>query len=171
MALSTIAVILGALTFAGEFPVGGPPLRLAEAAANCARTGQAIGVEDRCDRFGSVLDVYLPRALEGDPRAAVMVGLTFMDGLRITRQAAQWFLRAAEAGDRKGQYYLGLAHQRGEGGLERDPVKALAWFDLAAAQGSGIARSARTMLAREMTGDDIDRAAALAASLGANLGE
>ena len=131
---------------------------------NCTRAGQAIGVQDQCDVYSALLDTYLDRALDGDARAAFMVGLVYMDEDQITARSIEWFKRSAEGGNKNGQYHLGLAYELGEGGLTPDKPAAHAWYQLAADQGLGIAKSARDRLAEVMSADELDAAHTLAAT-------
>jgi TPR repeat protein len=49
-------------------------------------------------------------------------------------KAAHWYRKAAEQGDAKAQFNLGVAYEYGEG-VKKDLTAALHWFRLAAAQG------------------------------------
>lgn len=132
---------------------------------NCTRAGQAIGVQDQCDVYSALLDTYMDKALAGDPRAAFMVGLVYMDDDAFTTRSIEWFKRSADGGHKNGQYYLGLAYELGEGGVDQDPVAAHAWFQLAADQGLSVAKSARDRLSADMSGAEIADAEELAVSL------
>ena len=74
-----------------------PPL-MASVDENCTRTGQAIGVQDQCDVYSALLDTYMDRAIDGDPRAAFMVGLVYMDEDAFSARSVEWFKRAADGG-------------------------------------------------------------------------
>ncbi len=66
--------------------------------------------------------------------AVVALGLLHFEGQQGVERdealAAQHFLRAAEAGNAEGQYFLAVLYSRGMG-VEQNPVEAYAWNDLA----------------------------------------
>jgi len=158
-------VLLGQLLIApGALDVADPSL-LVTVDENCTRAGQAIGVQDQCDVYSALLDTYMDKAINGDPRAAFMVGLVYMDDDRYTARSVKWFKRSADGGHKNGQYYLGLAYELGEGGLDENRALAHAWYQLAADQRLGVAKSARDRLSENMTGDEIADAEALADSM------
>ena len=70
------------------------------------------------------------------------------------------FKASADAGDAAAQYMLGRLYQEGRG-VDRDVVQALAWYDLAAANGSPEASYARGRLAPQMTSYQLQMAATL----------
>jgi len=70
------------------------------------------------------------------------------------------FKASADAGDAAAQYMLGRLYQEGRG-VDRDVVQALAWYDLAAANGSSEASYARGRLAPQMTSYQLQMAATL----------
>lgn len=50
-------------------------------------------------------------------------------------EAMRWYDRAAEAGNPRAQYFLGLSYERGLRGTAPDPAAAAAWYRKAAEQG------------------------------------
>jgi hypothetical protein len=77
--------------------------------------------------------------------AQQLVGLMFEKGLGtpVNRpMAAEWFRRAAEAGNAKAQYYYGRVLNDGGGGVKRDREAAVGWFTKAAGAGEPEAMAA-----------------------------
>ncbi len=71
-----------------------------------------------------------------DPRAAVALGIMAARGDGADQdmaEAADWFGRAAEAGDATGQYQLARLHYAGKG-VAQDKPRAVELFELAAKQ-------------------------------------
>ena len=81
------------------------------------------------------------------------------DGVpKDTAQAVDWFRKAAESGDKDGQFNLGRVYARGEG-VTRDYVAAYMWASLAAAQESGkVAKTVRDDLEKRMSPTQIAEA-------------
>jgi len=77
-------------------------------------------------------------AQAGDPRAQFDLGTLHEFGYGVEaslEQAARWYKASAEGGHPQGQYNTGTMYEAGEGGFAKDPVEALKWYMLAAAQG------------------------------------
>jgi len=74
---------------------------------------------------------------EGDMKAGRYVGLIAQKRGDETT-AAQWFRKAAEAGDITSQYYLGRAYETGSG-VPRDYAEAMAWYNKSASRGDKVA--------------------------------
>ena len=73
-----------------------------------------------------------------------------------------WSQKAAEQGNRWGQFLLGGAYFRGQG-TPKDYVLAYMWFNLAAAQGHEASGAVRDLLAdQEMTSEQVAEAQRLA---------
>lgn len=72
-------------------------------------------------------------------------------------EAWRWYTRAAEQGDARAQYNLGLMYMNGQG-VEPNLVLAYYWVSLSAAQGNGNAPPARDYLAEKMTPEQIEEA-------------
>ena len=91
---------------------------------------------EKAYRAGDVVGAMplLRRAADaGEPRAQALYG-QILDISEFNEQAAAYYRRAAEQGNADGQFGLGTLYAAGEG-VERDPVAARKWFELAAAQG------------------------------------
>ncbi len=104
---------------------------------------------------------WLPLAEDGDLTAQVaLAGLLEGGGPGLERDivaAAGWYRRAALGGDAVAQMNIGEFYARGLG-VVRDPVLALAWFNLAAEQGRSWAAKQRDTLSAALNADQ--RAAA-----------
>jgi TPR repeat protein len=72
-------------------------------------------------------------------------------------EAAKWYCKAAEQGNRFAQLFLGIMYKFGRG-VPQDYVLAYMWLNLAAAQGSSGARIVRDQLALSMTPSQIAEA-------------
>ncbi len=66
----------------------------------------------------------------------------YQDGLGVPQsnaEAVKWYLKAAEQGNVRAQFKLGLMYQNGEG-VEKDLKSAAEWLMKAASQGNENAR-------------------------------
>ena len=74
-------------------------------------------------------------------------------------EAAKWYRKAAEQGNAKAQCSLGLMYASGtytDGKVvEVNDVKAYAWFNLAVANGYGVAKRVKDAFTPEMTPEQI----------------
>lgn len=80
---------------------------------------------------------YLPLAEQGYPLAECQIGYFYLEGLGVAKdeeKALYWTRRAAEHGDRDGQYNLGWFYENGIC-IPADEQKARYWFRKAAEQG------------------------------------
>ncbi len=79
----------------------------------------------------------------GDSRAMCEYGILHNSpGMPIQQDqkiAFEWYLKSAEYGDDRGQYYVGLEYYEGTI-VDRDYVQALKWFTLAAEKGYAMAQ-------------------------------
>ena len=75
-------------------------------------------------------------------------------------EAAKWYRLAAEQGDARGQYKLGVMYDNGEG-LAKDVGEALKWYRLAAEQGDACAQYSLGWMYENGDGVDKDLAEAL----------
>ena len=83
-------------------------------------------------------------AYEGDVDAQFEFGKLFAVGQIIVRdykQAAFWFLKAAEQGHPLAQWAMGAFYGYGKGGLELNYEKAIYWYTKAAEQGDAAAKN------------------------------
>ena len=92
--------------------------------------------------FQKALEIWLPRAYEGDTEAQFRVALMFDSGKGVVqnaREAAYWFTYAAELGHTGAQYRIGVIHLSGLG-APKDLARALGWWRLAADGGNADAQ-------------------------------
>lgn len=83
---------------------------------------------------------HLPLAEEGYPLAECQVGYFYQESLGVEKdleKSLYWTRRAAEHGDRDGQFNLGCFYETGTG---RDMELAARWYAAAARQGHDLAR-------------------------------
>lgn len=79
---------------------------------------------------------HLKLAEQGYPLAECQIGYFYLEGLGIEKdleKAVFWTERAANHGDRDGQYNLARFYEKGIG-VNADPEKAKYWYKLAALQ-------------------------------------
>lgn len=84
---------------------------------------------------------HMELAEKGYPLAECQIGYFYLEGLGVQKdleKAFYWTERAANHGDRDGQYNLGLFCEEGIG-VERDLEKAKIWYKAAAQQGQDLA--------------------------------
>jgi TPR repeat protein len=74
----------------------------------------------------------------------------YMPAIRLVRPLA-------EKGNARAQHLIGVMYHKGEG-VARNPVRALAWFSLAAARGDRDAKAKLRDLSKTMTPDEISQA-------------
>lgn len=101
-----------------------------------ADTAAGVAAYDRGD-FETALRELKPAAENGDPVAQTKLGLMFVKGLGMERDApaaVEWFRKAAAQGDPEGQYSLGVAYDIGDTGT-KDPAQALLWYRKSAERG------------------------------------
>lgn len=100
------------------------------------RCNQLIEDFFQTGQYQACFQGHLPLAQQGYPLAECQVGYFYMEGLGVEKdmdQAFYWTQRAAQHGDRDGQYNLGWFY---ETGLGTDPSLELAkrWYRQAALQ-------------------------------------
>ena len=135
------------------------------------------------DYHRGVLQLYGARHLTPNPSSAQLIALSLRDrksvyGYRLLgrlydhgtediardpRQAAEWFLKAALAGDSESQAEMGLRYERADG-VVRDLVEAYAWASLAAPVRSTGASRRLDHIGQQLTPGEHARAEALAAA-------
>lgn len=87
--------------------------------------------------YGRIFSGLLPLAEQGYPLAECQVGYFYAEGLGVERdldRALLWTRRAAEHGDRDGQFNLGCFYEEGTV-LARSMEQAALWYQRAARQG------------------------------------
>jgi hypothetical protein len=106
----------------------------------------------------TVRQEILARANAGDPEAQNQMGVYYIDGVGVERnaeEAARWYQLAAEQGSARGQRRLGRMYQTGSG-VPEDPVEAVRLYRLAAAQGNAAAHNDLGVMYAEGRGVDAD---------------
>lgn len=110
--------------------------------------------------YETVEKTWLPRAERGEVEAQLFLGhLETMRGRYGA--AARWYQRAAAKGNVTAQTLLASQYLIGRG-VEADPVRAFAWYVLAANQGHANAVRAREATAMQMTAEEVAAASRLA---------
>ena len=131
---------------------------LATAGAPAEATDEAWAAIERGD-FEAAVALWRPFAAEGDVNA--MLGIAHVAAMRgDDAEAAQWYARAAARGDATARALLASAYLEGRG-LPRDPVRAYAWYELAARAGHANAARARDLAAKWLTPEQVGVARAL----------
>lgn len=95
---------------------------------------EGLGVAPDLDK---ALGCFLQADAAGDMKAGRYVGLIAQEQGDDVK-AAEWLLKAAEAGDITSQYYLGKAYETGKG-VAQDFAKAMEWYQKSATRGDIIA--------------------------------
>ena len=88
-------------------------------------------------KFAESMELLLPLAKEGNPKAQYRVGVMYASGQGVPHnqpEAVKWFLLSAAQGNADAQYNLGEEYALGGftgGGIEKDPPEAYFWLVLA----------------------------------------
>jgi TPR repeat protein len=106
---------------------------------NSARADALKDGQDAWDagKFTKSMELLLPLAKEGNPKAQYRVGVMYASGQGVPHnqpEAVKWFLLSAAQGNADAQYNLGEEYALGGfsgGGVERDPPEAYFWLALA----------------------------------------
>ena len=109
------------------------------AALDCEIRGGEYVAYDRSN-YTTALEVWLPKAEEGDMAAQNYVGKIYESGLGREPDytlTAKWYQKAAEKGDSNAQISLGRLYEKGLG-VSQDKVKALYWYRKAYGLGENI---------------------------------
>jgi TPR repeat protein len=113
----------------------------------------AKAAENRGD-YAAALRNYRSAAEQGNLEAQIWLGYIFHSGnAKVPHddaESAKWWRRAAEQGHAIAQTNIGLAYRFGQG-VTKDPVLALMWFNLSAAQGYKGAAEELKEIASEVT--------------------
>ena len=104
-------------------------------------------------------------AEKGDAKAQFLLGDMYASGSLgkndlVIKEAVKWYRKSAEQGYARAQFFLGTRYEFGEGVLE-DDATAYAWYKIAAANGFADAKINKSILAKELTPDQIAKAEAL----------
>lgn len=98
-------------------------------AADCEVRGGEYVAYDRAN-YASALNIWLPKAQEGDASAQLTVGEIFEKGLGTQadyKAAAQWYEKAANQGNSQAQLNLGHLYEKGLG-VSENKETALRWY-------------------------------------------
>ena len=99
-------------------------------AQECELRGGEYVAYDRAN-LATALNVWLPLAKEGDPKAQTHVGEIFQKGINGASPnyaiAAEWFRKAADQGLARAQINLGYLYEKGLG-VTKDTVVAMNWY-------------------------------------------
>jgi TPR repeat protein len=106
---------------------------------NSARADALKDGQDAWDagKFAKAMELLLPLAKEGNPKAQYRVGVMHAGGQAVStdqREAIKWWLLSAAQGNADAQFALGKEYAIGGfggGGIERDPPEAYFWLTLA----------------------------------------
>lgn len=94
-----------------------------------------------CSLSAQSVEELTKRAAKGDVEAQVALADYYFEGENADfAKAAEWYMKAAQQNDPKGQYGLGYCYFLGAG-IEPNLDEALVWFGRAAEQGSAQAQS------------------------------
>ena len=109
------------------------------------------------DAAKKLFEAIKAKAEKGNAAAQYNLGIMYRTGrgvLKDDKEAVKWYRKAAEQGDAIAQLNLGGMYYNGKGVLE-DYATAYAWFNIAAANGGVNAKEIKSLLAKEMTADQI----------------
>jgi len=98
-------------------------------AVDCEIRGGEYVAYDRAN-YLTALNIWLPKAQQGDPQAQNYVGEIYEKGLGIKpdyEMAFVWYKKAAKQGYAKAQTNLGSLYERGLG-VEKNNQKAIQWY-------------------------------------------
>jgi TPR repeat protein len=99
-------------------------------------------------------------AENGNTAAQDLLGFAYASGDGVPqddKEAVRWYRKAAEQGHPNAQFSRGSAYFFGEGVIE-DKVQAYAWYNIAAANGDEGGKKFKTLVAEEMTKEQIAEA-------------
>ena len=126
----------------------------------------AIVLLDRYEREGDIAlqrlsQERLVQAAEQDHAdAQTEIGNWYLSGRGVVQdfsQAAGWFQKAASLGSAKAMYGLGEMARAGWG-IEKDPIEAYVWLNLASARGEKRAHEARRQVINQLTAEQLTEA-------------
>jgi len=117
-----------------------------------------------CQNYSEAVNWYRKSAEQGDGKAQCNLGVCYLSGTGVTKDAAEavkWLRKAAEQGIAAAENGLGGCYGEGEGVL-KDYVEADKWFNLASAQGYELAKTNLLEVEKSMTAEQIAEAQQLA---------
>ena len=107
----------------------------------------------------------LAKANSGDAASQFQVAVEYQKGDLVPRdfvQAEMWYRKAAELGDARAQYNLGLLYLQKQSGIMKDEAQAVTWLRKAADQGNSGAQASLALCYSQGHGVLRDDAQALA---------
>ncbi len=107
---------------------------------------------------------YSKAARQGNAMGQLGLGSMYAYGNGVPQnytEAVKWYRKSANQGEIVAQSILGVMYEEGNG-LPQDFVLAHMWFNLVAGSGGAVARTARDLVARKMTPEQIAEAERLA---------
>ncbi len=110
-------------------------------------------------QFEKCFEGHLALAEQGYPLAECQIGYFYYDGLGVEKdleKAVYWTRRAADHGDRDGQFNLAWFHEGGIG-VEQDMEQAIFWYRKAARQDHDLAIQKCKELGVDLNAPTIDR--------------
>jgi hypothetical protein len=107
--------------------------------------------------FFAVTATLAAPVFAGDKQNVVDACYSNYDPVYFSKSAFPSCKQAAEQGDAKAQYYLGIMYHKGRGTL-KDIIVAYIWYNVAASQANYEAASSRNELEKEMTRNQVDKA-------------
>ena len=114
--------------------------------------------------YATALGAFQSLAEKGNPAAQFNLGQMHRLGQGVPKnagEAARWYRLAAAQGDAQSQYNLGVMYYNAQG-VPRNFVFSHMWLTLSATSGAENAVRNRTMLAKQMTPEQITEALQLA---------
>lgn len=110
--------------------------------------------------FAEAMKWHRKAAVQGEAKAQFSVGVMYFKGLGTPTnhaEAFKWYRRAANQGDPTAQYNLGAMYDKGEV-VQRDPVTALVFYDLAAVHAIKGAITAKARLKKSLSAAQVAEA-------------
>ena len=110
---------------------------------------------------------YTKAAKQGYAGAQLNLGTMYSNGKgtpKDYKQAVYWYTKAAKQGHASAQFNLGIMHDFGKGTL-KDSVMAYAWYNVAATQKDEQSAKNRSLIEKEMTPSQIEKAQTLSKEL------
>jgi len=115
--------------------------------------------------------LFLQAGKAGIPAACLYLGIKYENGSGVTRnltETAHWYCCAATKNWGMAQFLLAGLYAKGRG-VEKNKIKALAWYELANEQGYPAARESILQISAEMNAEQIKKAQQLRTELLSNV--
>ena len=114
--------------------------------------------------YAAALQEWRPLAEQGSAKAQYNLGVMYDNGLGVPQdyiEAVNWYRKAAEQGDAEAQNNLAFMYDNGQG-VPRDYLLAHMWYNISSANGNENGAKNRSIVAKNMTAQDISAAQAMA---------